>query len=234
MKNATVARSIFAVATTITSFTIAPAQSQTLENFYIGGNAGFVFAGNTRADGIFSSTGSTFDGQRLGPAPGDTAEGNFDPSFTANLTFGYDFGKRRFGRLRLEGELFIQNADTDSYEGELNGSALEPVGEVETTMAGVAVNAVYDFFQISRVTPYAFLGIGRANVDTTYIFPGRGRVDVDGTSEILQGGFGANIPLRDRTLLDLKYRFRRAGLNEAGLDADIDAHIVEIGVRYSF
>jgi len=211
---------------------ITPTQAQEKGDFYVGGGLGFVVAGNTRADGVFSSTGSTFDGQRLGPEPGETASGKFNISPTFSVTVGYDLGKRRFGRFRVEGEVFHQKADTDSYTGLLDGSQLNPAGTVNTTMVGIAVNALYDLPEIAGTTPYVFLGLGRAQVDTNYDFPGRGGVDVDGRSEIIQGGFGTSIAFKERMDIDLKYRFRRAGLNEGGLDTDIDAHILEVGIRY--
>lgn len=202
--------------------------------FYVGGSAGLVLGGNTRADGVFTSTGSAFDGQRLGPVPGETAKGQFDPSLTTNMTFGYDMGKRRYGQLRFEGELFYQKADTDKYRGELNGTELNPVGRVDTSMSGIVVNAIYGFGKSSRVTPFVYLGFGHANVDMSYNFPDRGTVKIDGSSEIIQGGFGVDYTYNERTTFDLKYRFRRAGLNDSGLDADIDAQSIEFGVRYAF
>jgi opacity protein-like surface antigen len=232
MTYATVTRSLLVVATTTFLLAIAPAQAQEQGSFYFGGGGGFVLSGNTRADGVFSGTGSTLDGQRLGPAPGKTAKGNFDPSLTANFTVGYDMGKRRFGRFRFEGELFYQKADTDNYKGELNGSDLNPAGQVNTSMMGGVVNALYDLGQFGSVTPYTFLGFGFAQIDTKYDFQGTGRVDIDGSSEVIQGGFGANMPFGDGKTLDMKYRFRRAGLNESGLDIDIDAHILEVGIRW--
>ena len=78
------------------------------------------------------------------------------------------------------------------------------------------------------------MGYGQAKVETKYDFGDQGRVTIDGTSEVIQGGFGANIPLDENKTLDFKYRFRRTGLNENGLDADIDAHILEVGIRYPF
>ncbi|EAQ97026.1 secreted protein [Congregibacter litoralis] len=107
----------------VTAPLMAPvmAQAEDRGRFYVGAGGGVVFAGNTRADGVFTGTGSSLDGQRLGPKPGSTAKGDFDASPTVNLTLGYDFGKQRYGRLRLEGELFYQQADTDNYKGELDG-----------------------------------------------------------------------------------------------------------------
>ncbi|EAQ97027.2 outer membrane protein [Congregibacter litoralis] len=101
-------------------------------------------------------------------------------------------------------------------------------------MSGLVLNALYDIGQFSNVTPYFLLGYGRASVDTKYDFPNRGRAEIDGSSEIIQAGFGADIFFDERTTFDVKYRFRRAGLNAGGLDADIDAHILERGIRYAF
>lgn len=229
-----ITRSLLVVATTTFFLAVLPAQAQEQGTFYFGGGGGFVLSGNTRADGVFEGTGTTLDGQRLGPEPGQTAKGNFDPSVTANFTVGYDMGKRRFGRFRFEAELFYQKADTGTYRGELNGTDLNPAGQVDTTITGGVFNALYDLGTFGRVTPYALLGYGLAKVDTKYNFGDAGRVNVDGSSEVIQGGFGANMPLENGNILDLKYRFRRAGLNESGLDTDIDAHILEVGIRYPF
>ena len=227
---------LIAVATATTLLSIMPTQAQAQDqgSFYVGGGLGLVFGGNTRADGIFSSTGSVFDGQRLGPEPGSTARGNFDSSPATRLTLGYDLGERRFGRFRFEGELFYQKADTNKYSGELNGSELNPAGQVNTAMSGVAVNALYDIGDFSRVQPYVYLGYGYAKVKTQYNFSGLGQVEISGNSEILQAGFGVEVPFNERTSFDLRYRFRRAGLNEGGLDTDIDANTIELGIRYTF
>ena len=234
MTNLQVPPSLAVIATATILLAINPSHAQESGSFYFGGGGGFVLSGNTRADGVFDSTGTALDGQRLGPEPGTTAKGWFDPSLTANAIIGYDLGKRRFGRFRFEGELFYQKADTGSYNGELNGSDLNPAGQVDTTAIGGTVNALYDVGQFGNVAPYIFLGYGQAKVETKYDFGDQGRVTIDGTSEVIQGGFGANIPLDENKTLDFKYRFRRAGLNENGLDADIDAHILEIGIRYPF
>ncbi len=116
----------------------------------------------------------------------------------------------------------------------MNGIDLNPDGRVGTTMSGVAVNAIYGFGKSSRVTPFVYLGYGRANVDMKYNFPERGLVNIDGSSEVIQGGFGVDFVYNERTTFDLKYRFRRAGLSDGGLDADIDAQSIEFGIRYAF
>lgn len=224
------------VATTTILLAIAPAQAQEQGNFYLGGDLGFVFTGNTRSDGVFTSTGTMFDGQRLGPAPGETAKGNFDSGLTTSVIVGYDLGKRRYGRLRFEGELFYQTADADKYIGELDGSELNPPGRVDTTMVGVVGNILYDIGRLGSVTPYFYAGFGQAKIDTKYDFPGRGQVQIDGSSSsgVLQAGFGADIPYNERMTFDVKYRFRRAGLNENGQDTDIDTQIFQVGIRYAF
>lgn len=227
-----VTRSLFVVATTNLFLAVSPVQAQEQGSFYFGGGGGFVVSGNTRADGVFSGTGTTFDGQRIGPEPGKTAQGYFDPGPTANLIVGYDLGKRRFGRFRFEAELLYQKADTDKYKGELNGSDLNPVGQVNTSMVGGVANMLYDLGKFGKVTPYTFLGYGFAKTETKYNFRDLGRVDVDGSTVIIQGGFGTSIPLGENKTLDMKYRFRRTGLNESGLDTDIDANILEVGIRY--
>ncbi|MDE0006207.1 MAG: outer membrane beta-barrel protein [Rhodospirillaceae bacterium] len=227
---------IFATVVTATILlAIAPAQAQENGSFYAGGDLGLVFSGNTRTDGVFTGTGSPFDGQRLGPEPGQTAKGIWDSGLTTGVTVGYDMGSRRFGRFRFEGEYFHQKADTENYNGELDGSVLNPAGRVDTTMTGVVANVLYSFGEFAAVRPYAYFGYGRAKIDTKYDFPNRGQVAIDGGgSAVLQGGFGADIPLNERTTVDLKYRFRRSGFNEWGLDTDIDTHILQAGIRFAF
>jgi len=115
-------RLFITLAITTFFFSISSAHAQEQGNFYVGGAIGVVFDGNTRSDGVFTDTGTILDGQRLGPEPGKTAKGSFDPSPTVNVTVGYDLGKRRFGHWRFEGELFYQEADTEAYKGLLNGT----------------------------------------------------------------------------------------------------------------
>ena len=229
-------RILVTVATVAILSTITPAKAQEQGSFYVGGDLGFVFTGNTRSDGVFTSTGSIFDGQRLGPAPGQTAKGNFDSGLTTSVIVGYDLGKRRYGRFRFEGELFYQTADTDKYIGELDGSELNPVGSVETTMVGLVGSVLYDIGEIGAVRPYIFAGFGQGRIETKYDFPGRGQVQVDGKSSsgVLQAGFGVDIPYNERMTFDAKYRFRRAGLNENGQDTDTDTQIFQVGIRYAF
>lgn len=223
---------VLAIATSF--FSLSSAQAQEKSKFYFGGGIGVVFDGNTRSDGVFADTGTSLDGQRLGPEPGETAKGFFDPSPTINVTFGYDMGKRRFGRWRFEGELFYQEADSSAYKGLLDGVELDPVGSVSTTELGVVLNALFDIGEFAGVTPFGYVGYGRANAETKFDFQGRGAATVDGNVQILQAGFGASIPFNDRMYFDVKYRFRRAGLNENGQDTDIDANILEVGMRYPF
>lgn len=224
------------VATATLCSTITSVRAQEQGGFYVGADLGYVFAGNTRSDGVFTGTGSMFDGQRLGPAPEQTAKGTFDSGLTASLTVGYDLGMRRFGRLRFEGEFLRQNADTDRYNGELDGTDLTPPGRVDTTMTGVVLNILYSIGQFGAVRPYIYGGIGQGRIETKYDFPGRGQVEIDGSPStgILQAGLGVDIPLKERMTLDLKYRFRRAGLNEGGQDTDIDTNIFQVGIRYAF
>lgn len=222
----------FVIATTI--FFVTPAQADDQGNFYVGAGLGFVFAGNTRANGVFTSTGTAFDGKRLGTVSDDAAKGDFDSGFSPTLTVGYDMGDRSYGRLRFEAELFTQKADTDKYTGEFEGSPIDPPGKVNTTMTGVVLNALYGIGRFSSVQPYVYAGYGLAKAETEYDFQGEGQVKIDGSVAVLQAGFGVDIPFNDRTAFDLKYRFRRAGLNEGGLDTDIDAQILEFGVRYAF
>jgi len=227
-------RLFVAIATATTLLSFAPAHAQDDGGWYVGGGVGLTFGGNTRSDGIFTSTGSVFDGQRLGPAPGSTAEGKFDSSPTVRATLGYDVATGRFKKFRFEAELFNQEADTDQYAGELNGMDIDPVGTVNTTMSGVVLNVIYDIGNFSSVQPYIYAGQGFANVDTDYNFPGRGQVAISGSTSIIQAGLGVDIPFNDRTSFDVRYRFRRAGINEGGLDTDIDANTLQLGIRYNF
>lgn len=229
-------RLLTAITTATFLLTTVPAQAQEEGGFYIGGDLGYVFTGNTRSDGVFTSTGTMFDGQRLGPAPGQTAKGNFKSGLATTLIVGYDLGNRRFGRFRFEGELLHQNAEADNYIGELDGSDLSPPGRVDTTITGVTLNVLYDIGQFGRVQPYVHVGFGQGTVETKFNFPTRGQVTIDGTPStgILQAGFGADIPVNERTSIDVKYRFRRAGLNENGMDTDVDAQLLQVGFRYAF
>ncbi len=215
------------------TFVLATPFSQAKEwgEFYAGGGIGVVFAGNTRADGVFESTGTPLDGQRLGPMPGETAKGYFDSSLATSLTIGYKLADTR---LRFEGEWFYQNADTKKYKGILNGNELNPAGQVATNISGIVLNALYDFEEFYNIKPYIYLGFGQASVETEYDFRDEGRVDIDGNSQIIQGGVGMELFQIESMTFDVKYRFRRAGLNEDGLDADIDAQILELGIRFAF
>jgi len=96
------------------------------------------------------------------------------------------------------------------------------------------LNALFVIGEYGGVKPYGFVGYGRANAETRFDFQDRGTANVDGNVQILQAGFGADIPLNDRMYFDVKYRFRRAGLNENGLDTDIDANTLEVGMRFPF
>ena len=232
MRNSKVTDTFLLVAATSILVTSSPVRAQNNGEFYVGGGVGIVLAGNTRADGVFESTGTILDGQRIGPEPGKTASGNFDPGFSPSLRVGYDMGERRFGRLRFEGELFFQQADAGKYTGELNGVELNPAGKTDTSSYGVVLSALYGVGEFGRMKPYIHLGLGQAQIEMSYNFQDLGQTDIDGSSQVISAGFGANFSFKKGSLIDLRYRFRRAGLNESGLDADIDAHILEAGIYY--
>lgn len=221
-------------ATSVIAMAPALVQAKELGGLYLGAGIGTALSGNTRADGVFTSTGTSLDGQRLGPEPGKTAKGNFDSSLSASLIAGYDLGERKYGRARLEAEIFNQQANTDKFEGELNGSELNPAGQVSTKISGFVVSAAYDVLQISSATIYGQIGLGKGNVDVEYDFLEQGgKAKISGGSEIIQAGFGVDMPYSEQLTIDFKYRFRRAGLNENGIDVDVDTHVLELGGRFT-
>lgn len=204
----------------------APVIAQDQRGLYIGVAGGLVFGGETRGNGDISSPDSELDGQPLGTS--DTAaKGQFDSSLSTSFTAGYDMGS-----FRVEGELFYQKADTDDYQGLLDGTTIDPPGQVNTSLLGVAANVAYDIGQFGIIRPYVTLGVGQAKVDTKYVFPTRGEIQTNGNSIVFQGGFGMDISYTDNTTIDVKYRFRRVGTNEKGIDGDFDSSILEVGIRY--
>lgn len=211
----------------------APGHAQDQGGFYVGGALGMVVGGETRNNGNIKSTGTVLDGVALGTKKSST-KGGFDTSLSTNATIGYEMGK-----LRFEGELFYQDADTDQLKGLIDGSAINPPAQVNATLLGVAANVAYNIGEFNigdfgALRPYVTLGVGQANVEAEYVFPTRGRVRVDGNSIVYQGGFGVDMSYNERTTFDLKYRFRRVGINEKGIDGDFDSYILEAGLRYRF
>ena len=66
MTDLIVPRSLSVIATATILLAINPTHAQESGSFYFGGG-GFVLSGNTRTDGVFDTTGTALDSQRLGP-----------------------------------------------------------------------------------------------------------------------------------------------------------------------
>jgi opacity protein-like surface antigen len=168
-----------------------------------------------------------------------TASRSFDPAVIGNLAVGYAV----MPQVRVEAEVgyFDYSGSTINPLAHnvnfprLNGSTFVRQSGNDWSRFTGTVNAFYDFLPIVGFTPYVGAGVGAsADHKTTGVFIGptgstfteRGGAGTDGL--VLAEG-GASIPLTDDLSVTASYRYAHFFSSGEGT-----AHIVKMGVRYSF
>jgi opacity protein-like surface antigen len=182
---------------------------------YVGGQAGVVFL----SDSDITQVGTTF-----------TA--SFDAGYGLGLTAGYNFDM-----FRLEGELFYKTNAFDEISAV--GASIPADGDVSAL--GLMVNAIYDFKNQTRFTPFIGVGIGYAQVSIQDLtIGGLAIADDDDAVFAYQGIAGVGYAITNNLTLDLTYKYTATAdpeFNDASgvpFDAEYMSHNVMAGVRFNF
>ena len=203
--------------------------------WYVGGGLQYVDVNesNGSADGAAEFTPN--DGALsipgilvLFPTDATFTSTDFDVEYDAgpgiNLNVGYDFA----GPFRSDMELRWQENEVSKVE--LGGAASDAVKGDGTAIIGTA-NLWFDFLPIANVRPYVGLGIGASQVKLG---------DAKDTVNVGMLGLGANIPVSERFVLDLGYRYHQAQEadirdDEIGdIDLPYESHAIGLTLRYNF
>ncbi len=164
---------------------------------------------------------------------GFTITTDFDTGFLGTGAFG-----RSFGNFRAEGEVFYNTNDVSTVSA--LGISLAGSGDVSTT--GLMVNGYYDFETNSKWRPYIGGGIGGANVSVNSLSVlGFLLADDDDTVFAYQVKVGVAYEFSPAWAGTLGYRF--FATEDPDFDAPdgtpfstdgIQAHVIELGVRFRF
>lgn len=168
-----------------------------------------------------------------------TVELEYDPGYNFSSAIGLRLKRNR--NIRTELEISHSKANMDKLDA--LGVGIDVDGKIQTTSA--LVNLYYDSDKGYASTPYVSAGFGMAwhkaevnSLSAAGITINR-PVNTSGSSSdstfAYQLGFGGSFEMTNYTALTLGYRyFGSADANFDGIEADIGAHQVQAGVRYSF
>jgi opacity protein-like surface antigen len=164
---------------------------------------------------------------------------DFDPGVAIDAALGY----RLSPHIRIEGEISYAGYAVDKIFPQtfapgfpaLNGQAFDKTSGAGVSREGGAANIFYDFSPIARVTPYVGIGAGASFAHAnTGVFADAGGASfrTPGVSAavgtaMVEGGL--SIPLWPHLALVPAYRYLHAFAPQGG-----SAHVVKVGLRYSF
>lgn len=108
----------------------------------------------------------------------------------------------------------------------------EDIGTQDVTIWEFFGNLYYDFRLESKIRPYVLGGVGYGNVSSGSLFGSSSR---DGAF-LGQVGGGLALPLGEKMLLDIKYRYQFSQDYKLSNTSSfqLTAHQVGVGVRYMF
>ncbi|RJF87322.1 OmpA family protein [Oleomonas cavernae] len=162
---------------------------------------------------------------------GADGELSTDNGWAAGGAMGYDFG-----RPRVEAEVTYRRNEADEISS--GGATVDVDGNLSSL--AVMINALYDFENSSRFTPYIGAGIGAAWVYANDIGVPGARVDDDDVVFAYQGIAGVKVAVTGGLSLFVDYRYF------ATLDPEFDApgggtieseyatHNIMAGLTYNF
>jgi opacity protein-like surface antigen len=180
-------------------------------NFYLNGNAGFVWLQDT--DLTESSV---------------SREVTFDSGFGLGGGGGYDFDF-----MRVEAEIVYRRNDVNKVStaeyGNVDGSG-------DMSSFSLMVNGFYDFKNTTFLTPYIGAGVGVAYVDLSSVSAETIRIS-GGNSTVFayQAEIGFNSAINETMSFDLGYRyFATTDPSLGGVDSAYKSHNLLIRFRYAF
>lgn len=160
---------------------------------------------------------------------GINTEADLDMGWAGIGSFGYAFGNG----IRLELEGGYRPNDVDALSGVANGT-----GDVEAIT--VMVNALYDFHNDTKFTPYIGAGVGWLNASFDGVQPVGGAI-LDDSDDVLayQGIVGIGYDLSEQVQMFVDYRYLgsqdpsfRTTAN-VGVDSEYTTHTILVGLRIS-
>jgi opacity protein-like surface antigen len=182
---------------------------------YVGGQAGVVFLSDSDI--------------QQGPT---TFTGSFDAGYGLGLTGGYNFDM-----FRLEGELFYK---TNSFD-EVSAVGVSLPADGDVSALGLMVNAIFDFKNQTRFTPFIGAGVGMAQISIKDLtIGGLAIADDDDAVFAYQGIAGVGFSVTKALTLDLTYKYTATAdpsFTDAGgfpFDAEYTSHNIMLGARFNF
>ena len=171
-------------------------------------------------------------------------DNEYDTGFVVAGAIGNNYGEIwSLGSVRTELELSYRENDIDVHDvtalgGELPGST----GEASTT--ALMVNVFNDFHNDTAFTPYLGAGIGYAwsDLDDYGVAAIPSVLDDDDSGFAWQLIAGVSYAVNDAVSLTADYRYFNAdadvtstpGTGSTSSDVDLDSHVIQFGLRYSF
>ncbi len=188
------------------------------DGLYISGNFGISIVNDLTASGIDE------DGAW-------SADTSWDTGYTMHVALGYDFNP-----IRTELELGYAKNDCDKVDSE------EQATDGDVTATTIFANAYYDFHNSSSFIPYIGAGLGYAKISYNNLnaegwdYP----FDADDSVFAYQFMAGVGYTINSNISVDISYRY--TGTSDPGLedvdgttlDFEYNAHIVSLGMKYTF
>jgi opacity protein-like surface antigen len=183
-----------------------------------------------------------------------SAEGRYSAEITAAATLGHKsdsaFGAELDYRFNDDWDVFVEAGRM----GNVASSALDARAQVIANAIGASTSLVqravyldfgarYRLMARGRWDPYVLMGLGAANVKTRTTFSTNSDLvalgtDLAGTltKPFLMIGGGATMPVKQRYVLDLSYRYGRifARTGEIENDNGVNTQRVQVGFGFKF
>jgi len=152
---------------------------------------------------------------------GQSQDVSFDTGLALAGTAGYDFEG-----FRIEAELGLRENDVNSVDG--------VSAEGNLTTNSLLVNALYDFDNASRLTPYLGAGLGGADILANDIKVGSRTLDDDQIvfAYQLKAGLGYDLGKDLALSLDYSY-FSSADPQFNGVNAEYRNHTLAFGLNFA-
>jgi opacity protein-like surface antigen len=202
--------------------------------WYVSGSIGAYIRQDATSDNVsfWGSSGATGYG---------TNAKTYDPGVVVNAAVG----RRVFGPFRVEGELGYANYGVGSVSPHdvtgairaFDGRRYNVTSGADSDRYTATVNAFYDFPMFGRLMPYAGVGVGFAHAEESSgrFVIGNSTFSASSGSDdaaIMLGEIGGAVSLNNSWAIVPSYRFEHYFYS--GNSTEENAHILKLGLRYSF